>query len=804
LKQKSHWLEQFVDSSHVGLLVVDKDRNNLFVNDYLCKMFGYTQEELLEANAEIFHVNHDTFLEFAKLAFECALKGESIGVDYQFRKKDGTVFWCRIVGDNIKGKKEVLWTLLDITLQKELALKNSKLAQMVEQTHDGVISTDLDGNILTWNMGAEYFLGYSADEVKGKNISIIYPENELNKFENVKKVLKDINYFQEDLYTLSKKKEKIYTALSFSLLKNDDKEPIGIVVYAKNINKRKTAEEKLEETNYNLSQYLDVIDKIDIGLFVVDEDFRIRYMNNTMIKWFGDQRGKICYSSVANLDEPCPYCKLKEVIVENKKVVYEPTTPSGQSFDIVATSIKNADGTFSKMEVIRNVTQQKKAQEKLLEQQEMLYHQAHHDALTGLANRVLFNDRLEQAIKKAQRNNTKMVLFFIDLDHFKEINDSMGHEVGDEVLKEVTHRLRSAIRKEDSLARLGGDEFTIIIENLTQVQDASFLAKKILDVLAKPIIINGNKLYVSSSIGISLYPDDGISAQNLLKYADSAMYKAKSEGRNNFQFYSAEMTELAFERVVMETSLRAALENNELVVYYQPQVNGKSGQIIGMEALVRWKHSTMGLVSPAKFIPLAESTGLIVEIDRFVMKTAMTQMTKWYEDGLKPGVLAMNLAVKQLQQKDFVVMFENLMKETRCKSDWVELEVTESQIMTKPEEAVKILNKISEIGVELAVDDFGTGYSSLAYLKKLPIDKLKIDQSFVRDLPDDEDDRAIAKAVIALAKSLNLEIIAEGVETKEQKDFLIENGCENIQGYYYSRPIPADEFEVFLLKDKML
>jgi len=259
------------------------------------------------------------------------------------------------------------------------------------------------------------------------------------------------------------------------------------------------------------------------------------------------------------------------------------------------------------------------------------------------------------------------------------------------------------------------------------------------------------------------------------------------------------MTELAVQRVVMETSLRDALKNDEFVVYYQPQVNGVTNKLIGMEALVRWKHPTQGLISPAKFIPLAESTGLIIEIDMIVMRTAMKQVVKWRADGLNPGVLSMNLAVKQLQRKDFIDVLKNLMQETDCKAEWIELEVTEGQIMTNPDEAIKLLTQISDLGIELAIDDFGTGYSSLAYLKRLPIDKLKIDQAFVRELPDDEEDAGITRAVIALAKSLNLKIIAEGVETKEQKECLVENGGDNIQGYYYSKPVPADELHTILL-----
>ncbi|MDB2562289.1 EAL domain-containing protein [Sulfurimonas sp.] len=427
-----------------------------------------------------------------------------------------------------------------------------------------------------------------------------------------------------------------------------------------------------------------------------------------------------------------------------------------------------------------------------------LQYQAHHDALTELPNRVLFNDRLEHAIQNTKRTQTKVALLFLDLDHFKEINDSLGHDVGDIVLKEVTRRLHKIVRAEDSIARLGGDEFSIILEELSQAQDASFVAQKILDILAEPIIVEQDTLYISSSIGISIYPNDGDSTQNLLKFADSAMYKAKNEGRNNYQFYSSELTELAFERVIMETSLRDAIVNEEFVVYYQPQIDAKNSTIVGMEALVRWQHPRMGIVPPAKFIPLAESTGLIIDIDRFVMKTAMLQLSQWYTQGLNPGVLAMNLAMAQLQKSDFIEMLKEMLRETQCQAQWIELEVTEGQIMKDPEEAIKILQKISDLGVELAIDDFGTGYSSLAYLKKLPIDKLKIDQAFVRDLPEDEEDSAITRAVIALAKSLNIRVIAEGVETKEQKDFLVQNACNDIQGYFYSRPIPAQDFEIYL------
>jgi len=444
------------------------------------------------------------------------------------------------------------------------------------------------------------------------------------------------------------------------------------------------------------------------------------------------------------------------------------------------------------------IQQRKQAKNELNKKNAFIEHQAHYDVLTKLPNRVLFNDRLSQAIKKSKRNDEKFALLFIDLDRFKPINDSLGHEIGDKVLQSIAKRLDNLVRNEDTLARLSGDEFCILMPGLNKVQDASLLAQKVLMSFSEPINVYEHSLYVSGSIGISLYPEDDTNAINLLKYADAAMHKAKQEGRNNFQYYSSEMTVLALEHVVMETNLRQAIQKNEFIVYYQPQIDGRSGKLIGMEALIRWQHPTMGIISPAKFIPLAEETGLIIELDQWVMKTAMTQIVAWYQQGLNPGVLALNLAIKQLQQKNFIDMLVSMLNKTKCQPEWLELEVTESQIMINPKNAIAILNKISDMGIELAIDDFGTGYSSLSYLKKLPIDKLKIDQSFVKDLPSDENDAGISRAVIALAKSLNIKVIAEGVETKAQKEFLVQNDCFNIQGYFYSKPISADEMTAFM------
>lgn len=436
----------------------------------------------------------------------------------------------------------------------------------------------------------------------------------------------------------------------------------------------------------------------------------------------------------------------------------------------------------------------------LLYEKKRFYHLSQYDTLTQLPNRALFYERVNKSISKATRDDSKFALMFLDIDNFKHINDSYGHDEGDRLLLVVSNKIKNVLRREDILARLGGDEFVIIIEDIDNAIDVLTITNHILDTMRQAIKIKNNTHYISASIGISIFPDDSKNPNNLLKFADVAMYEAKATGKNSAQFYSSEMTKELVARISLESELREAIQKDEFVVVYQPQIDASSEKIIGMEALVRWQHPTKGLLSPIEFIPIAEDTGLIIPLDQLVMKKATKQLSQWYEKGLNPGVLAMNLAMKQLQQVNFIQILSLILQESECKPEWIELEVTEGQIMKNPEEAIEILRQINDLNIELAIDDFGTGYSSLSYLKRLPIDKLKIDKSFVNGLPDGEEDIAIAKAVIALTQSLNIKVIAEGVETKEQKDFLLENGCKNIQGYFYSKPIFADEMEQYLIK----
>lgn len=432
-------------------------------------------------------------------------------------------------------------------------------------------------------------------------------------------------------------------------------------------------------------------------------------------------------------------------------------------------------------------------------QQDVLAHQANYDSLTDLPNRLLFYDRLKQSIFTSKRYKGKFALFFIDLDQFKEVNDTFGHDYGDHLLQKVSIRLKSLLRENDTLARLGGDEFTIIMNNLNEYHSASILAQKILDILKIPIEVDGEQLFISSSIGISLYPQDSQDPNELLKHADIAMYRSKDEGRNRYNFYVQEMTEQVLNRVSMQGQLRKALEEKEFIVYYQPQYNMSTDSIVGVEALVRWPHEGK-MIMPDEFIPYAEEFGMIVGINRQVMKIAMLQAKEWHDKGLYFGRVAINISIEQVEDENFVSFIKRLLHQTECNSSWIALELTENQVMRNTDIAITTLNELSELDIDIAIDDFGTGYSSLSYLKHLPINKLKIDRTFIKEIPDNEDDKAIVDTIIAISKNLNIGIIAEGVETLEQKEFLLSRGCRRTQGYLYSRPIPADKMTTKLVK----
>ncbi|HEY8342377.1 MAG TPA: EAL domain-containing protein [Calditerricola sp.] len=459
---------------------------------------------------------------------------------------------------------------------------------------------------------------------------------------------------------------------------------------------------------------------------------------------------------------------------------------------LTISAVKDDEGRITHyIAVFTDITEQKRYEEQIK-------HQALHDPLTDLPNRRLFNKRLATAVQQAQGTGRKVAVFFLDLDRFKNVNDTLGHTLGDELLRNVAARLSACVSGEGVLARIGGDEFALLLPSLTERAEAERVAQRIVDRFTQPIALGQRILYVSISVGIALYPDDGDDCPTLIKNADMAMYCAKEEGGNRYRFFTSGMEQKTVQRWKLENGLRQALELGELRLVYQPQVDVRTGLMIGAEALLRWHHPELGWISPASFIPLAEETGLIVPMGEWVLRTACAQAKTWQGAGLPPIRIAVNLSALQFQEGRLVETVQRVLAETGLEPRFLELEITEGIMMTNRDQAVEMLHRLKAIGVKIAIDDFGTGYSSLGYLKRFPIDTLKIDKSFIRDCMDVPEDAAIVKAIIALAQNLNIRVVAEGVEHRRQLAFLFAEGCDVIQGYLYNPPVSPVELEGML------
>ena len=428
---------------------------------------------------------------------------------------------------------------------------------------------------------------------------------------------------------------------------------------------------------------------------------------------------------------------------------------------------------------------------------------ATHDSLTGLPNRHLLLDRIEQSLLQDVRNNKQMAVLFIDLDHFKTINDSLGHDIGDLLLKGVAERLLVCVRTEDTVARQGGDEFIVVLNTIAESLDAAKVAQKILDTLTQPYYIHSHELHIGGSIGIAVFPQDGVSAETLLRSGDVAMYYAKENGRNNYQFFTDELNKSAREKHMLGLDLRHALERDELVLYYQPVMEMPNTQLNSVEALLRWRHPQHKLIAPDKFISLAEETGLIIPIGEWVLKTVCAQIKAWQSQGFSVPRVAINLSGRQFRDRDLTKNIARILNDMQVDAKYITLEITESMLIDDIEKVVETLKCLSDMGIHISIDDFGTGYSSLSYLKRFPINTLKIDRSFVRDIVTDKNDHTIVAAIIAMAHSLEIKVVAEGIETEEQLRMLEAQGCNYYQGYYFSRPVPVSEIDPFLRRPRI-
>ncbi len=571
-----------------------------------------------------------------------------------------------------------------------------------------------------------------------------------------------------------------------------------------------------------------ILDHSPIGQFVLRKDCIVIFWNKCLEDWSGISRDKIVGTDLIThyphlgrdkyadgirtifhsaqpivfpsqfneyfIPSPLPGGKFR---IQNTFITRIPAQEEGEYYAFFA--IQDETNITAALESNKSALSQLKEEVEVRKQaEEQLLQLARYDNITGLANRTLLREGLLRALAKTRRNHKTFALIFLDLDHFKDINDTMGHDVGDLLLKSVADRLKGRVRENDLVSRMGGDEFAILVDDCTP-DGAAHVAQGILDVLDPFHKLGNNEVFVSSSVGIAMCPDAGEDPESICKSADTAMYLAKTTGRNNYQFYSQELHEQTVKRIHLENDLRRALDQNEFILFYQPKVD-MSGKVIGMEALIRWQHSKLGVISPAKFIPMAEKTGLISSISDWVLHTACMQIREWERNHYLSNdvTLAVNVSLRQLKQDFFWDTLKNVLSVTELDPRYLELEITESAIMHHPEETIVLLEKIHQLGARIVIDDFGTSYSSLNYLKRLPIDAIKIDMSFVHGIGKDSDDEEIIKVIITLAKSLGLQSVAEGVETKEQISFLHKHKCDCLQGYYFCRPLPAEVATQFL------
>ncbi len=677
-------------------------------------------------------------------------------------------------------------------------IQDERAKAILQHLAEAVVCFDRQGKIELLNRAAEEFFGYSASELKKRDIMALLSKHDTTEasFSVSSLITFDVgknSHVVRDL--IGRRRDGGICHIDISVR---ELELEGIALYVGIM--RDTSERKRSEKELNLAAK--VLENMGEAIGVTDADNKYISINPAFTRITGYLPEEIIGKAPALMASGRHTSEFYQMMWEsiNKDGQWQgeiwDRRKNGEEYPkwLSIVAVKDSGERLQNyIAVFADLSDRKAADERI-------HFMSNYDALTGLPNRELLHDRILQATIAAKRLRKKVAILFLDLDRFKAINDTLGHSIGDLLLQAVAERLKGCIRSSDTVARLGGDEFIVILPDLPEGAHAAIVAQKILDAMAVRFVIRDTELTTTASIGITISPDDGIANEELIANADVAMYRSKEIGRNNYQFFAPEMNDSAYERLTMENNLRRALEREEFVLYYQPQVNSATGRIIGAEALVRWRRPGVGLVPPGMFIPIAEESGLIVTIGEWVLMEACRQNSAWQREGLSPIPVAVNLSAVQFRQKNLTEMVADALKETDLDSRWLELEITESGIMQNAEAAVNTLHLLKQMGLKLSIDDFGTGYSSLSHLKKFPLDKLKIDQSFVRDITTDQDDAAIVAAIIAMAKSLKMRVIAEGVENKGHLDFLNSNGCVEIQGYYFSRPVPADEFRKLLMQ----
>jgi len=684
--------------------------------------------------------------------------------------------------------------------EAEQSAVEARYRMILETIEDPYYEVDLHGSIVLCNGAFSRLVGYTKDELRGQNY------REIQAPETAERVFKVFNHVYRtgagtrfDWDMRHKAGHTVVGEGSVQLVRDGAGNPVGFCGILRDVTERRKMEQALRESE---ARFRALTNLSSDWYWEQDAELRYTRMENRHATSSAVQRtfiGHRPWETALEIHAPGGWDTHRALLLEHKPfrdVIMFRHLANDMPYYISVSGepIFDQDQRFVGYRgVSREITDQKMAEARI-------QHLATHDSLTGLPNRAMFNQLLSHALTSARRNGRQFAVLFIDLDRFKFINDTLGHVAGDQLLQEITERFKKALRASDVIARLGGDEFVVLVEDLKDADKVRTVARKLLSAAIKPVLLLGRECRVTASIGVAQYPQDGADEQTLMKNADIAMYFAKSEGKNNFQFYSSEITSQSLERLTLENNLRHALENGELKLHYQAKRDLSSGAITGVEALLRWDNPELGSVSPAQFIPAAEETGLIIPIGKWVLRTACLQNVAWQKQGLPPICMAVNLSVRQFGDEHLLTDLSEILAETGMAPELLELEITEGMVIQNPAQAVRLLSDIKRLGVRLAIDDFGTGYSSLGQLKNFPIDTLKVDRSFIRDLATNTEDKAITEAIIAMGKTLSLTVVAEGVETGEQEEFLRAHACDEMQGYYFSRPIPGDQF-ADLLRD---
>jgi len=767
-----------------------------FVSDAIEEIAGYSARQFMRGSTHAWAdlICPEDRREHRRAVKQAVLEVRPYALEYRIIDALGTERWVAENGQPQAGGQGVTWVdgiIADISQRKHHEMRIEALLTEQSAILDNVMFGVMfvrHRRIVSVNRRCEELFGYDPGQMMGSSTAIVFTSS--YDFEEAGErqypALAAGGDFSEERQYQRRDGSLFWALVSGCALDPQRANEGSIWVYA-DITARKEAEEKLRLS-------ATVLEHIADGVMVVDAKGIIVTVNPafTQITGYTEAEALGRHSSLnrsARHDAAFYQALWDELIAsgfwrgevwhqrKNGEVYLEWLTISAVRDTRAVTT--HYVGVFSDITLIK-------------ESQEKLDHMAHHDPLTALPNRLLFHDRLQHALLRAARDQEQLAVLFIDLDRFKNVNDTLGHHVGDELLQKVAGQLAARLREGDTLARLGGDEFIVLLEGIDGEYGATQVAEKLMTMFDQPFTVAGHELFVTCSVGISLYPDDALDLNMLIRNADVAMYQAKARGRNGYRFYAPSMTGEGVERLRLETFLRRSLEKNEMFLNYQPQVEIDTGRLVGVEALVRWNHPELGLVPPARFIPLAEDSGFINQLGKWVLDEACRQMMRWQAQGLHVPKMAVNLSVKQFERGSIAGMVADILQETGLEPQRLQLEVTESVIMNTGD-ALGFINDLHAIGVGLAIDDFGTGYSSLAYLKQLPVQTLKIDRSFIKDISTDVNDEAIAIAIIQLGKSMQLSVIAEGVETEEQAAFLLRHGCKLAQGYFYSRPVLAQD-----------